>query len=242
MNCIEFESAVEHAVETREPVSEMAIAHMKTCSNCQQMGALCQQLDQVIAVWRQLIPPVGMVDSVMSKLADATYAAEPADLSDLQVELKPQPVRTPHDPTPIRRSTRTQLLAMGSMVACLAVVSVGVFYSAPNATPLAQSERPPIAIEVTIDASYDVSDKLTGVLAGIQSEYHELANETTLAAQDMVTAIPLRVAESVLPTSTELDILPNTNSVKEILKPIGTRVGNAFSFLLEAVPTEIPAG
>lgn len=244
MNCVEFESAVEHAVEARAPLAEAAVAHAKVCSHCQQIWALNQQLDQIIGVWQQSSPPAGFVDSVIAKLTDPTYASEPRDLSDLGLDLRPQPIRTPQCPFPVRRSTRTQMVAVVSMASCLLVAVIGLLYltseSNPLANQLAKSDAFPI--EVTTDASYNVSDRLAGVISGIRSEYREIASGTTSAAREIVTSIPLRVAESVLPDAEDFEMIPDANDVKRILQPIGARVGSAFSFLLETVPSEIPAG
>ena len=244
MNCIEFEYAAEYATAMREPLPEAVLAHARACSHCQRIWALNHQLDEIISAWRQTPPPVGLVDAVLAKLADPTFASEPQDLSDLRSE--PLVVRHRHESAPVRRSNRTQAVAVVSMASCLFVAMTGLLYlfseTDHSGNRLTRSAAAPVAIEVTTDASYDVSNKLVGVLTGIRSEYHEIASETSSAARDLVTSIPLRVAESVLPATEEFEMIPDGNNVKQIFQPIGKRVGRAFGFLLEAVPSEIPAG
>ena len=123
MNCIEVESAAEYATEMREPLPEAVLAHARACAHCQQIWALNHQLDEVIGVWRQSAPPAGLVDNVLAKLADPTFASEPQDLSDLRSE--PLVVRNPHDSAPARRSNRTQTVAVTSMAACLFIAIAG---------------------------------------------------------------------------------------------------------------------
>ena len=258
MNCTEFEAAVERAIESREPIAEDLFAHTTTCSTCRNVLELHQQLDAAIDAWRLATPPSGLVNSVLLELSEPSWSEDSAELRILlgldefktnQTKAEPAFVVRSKEPV-VRRKTRTSALTMSSIAACLFVgVVLITSYSGNNA--IQQRNRLEHFFQnqtgnLSKTESSGVSSKLTELLTDLRSEYREIASETTSAAKEIVNVIPQRVAASIIAETNEItneiELLPTSSDVTRMWQPIGSRVGTALSFLLQAVPSEFPSG
>lgn len=94
MNCIEFELAAEHAIETRDPLSPAASEHLSACAVCRQSWELQQQLDVVIDAWRLVQPSASMTDAVLMELASPAGRVDNPTAGEWEEDLGPLPLGT----------------------------------------------------------------------------------------------------------------------------------------------------
>lgn len=251
MNCSSFESALEQATETREPLSAQAAAHAQSCTACGQRMLRSQLLDDVIAAWRLTTPPRGLVDSVLAKLAEP--AAEIAgsfndaeEFDTVATHASTMSASNWESSVPARKTTtksaRSSFFAVATIAACLMIAIVTSMRSPQSAfspeTQLAKVSSP--VTETRLDSPFDVPGALSTVLASLQSEYRGIASETTSAANEIVASIPDR--DSELLDVDQPEMFPAADEVTRALNPIGSRVGSALGFLLQTIPSEVPAG
>lgn len=254
MNCIEFESAVERAVETRMPLPSALLEHAARCAECQKLWEQQRQLDEAITAWRSVMPRKSLADAVLAELAlpvrldnqDVLDDFAICDESEISlVDLKPQSFAMP-----VRSATeakqRSGLLALTSVAACMIVAVVFTSqYARRDLDPARNlaSERPKSQSDLkVVESNVDVSSTLTAVFSDLQSEYRGMADETTAVAREMVNAIPHPIAVSVLPDSDPISLHPNPDDLGRMWKPIGAGVESAFGFLWQTVPSQVPSG
>lgn len=272
MNCTEFEVALERAVETREPLATTTLEHVANCAACREIWEAQQRLNAAIVAWKFAVPPTGLADAVLAKLAweDDSHAesssfwegealAEPSSSwegeapaepsSPLKATVQPpvqrvSPLHGSAGASPSRnREARSGLLVMATVAACLvvAVVFTAQFSRNPNHN-LAQNIRFQPVNSIGSDLPVDVTGTLTTVMSDLQTEYREMANETTAMAWDMVSGIPHPVSVSTIPISDDIELLPKSDDMVRILQPIGNGVESALGFLWKAIPGEVPPG
>lgn len=249
MNCTEFEAAIERSIENREPFAAALLRHAESCVGCRAILDQQQQLDLAISAWRTAQPSALLVDAVLAELANPIWEEDPeivrllagrADGS-IALEIPVERGSTPLKPTTDRRS-RTAGWAVVSAAACLFVVASIVLNTANQSTDFARNSAQRTTV-VAAKPVVDVSGTLTAVLSDLQSEYQEMASETTSVARDVVKAIPAApVAVSVLSGSDDIGFLPDSSGVERIWQPIGSSVETAFGFLWQAVPSQSPSG
>ena len=245
MNCIEFETAIERAVELREALAVAAVEHATTCSTCRQNWEIQQQLDAAIAAWRLANPSSRLVASVLDELSrsrevdDADFQGVFTDAEDSE-----SVVSTSVDAIPVvvgrrpRRATRSGRFALATLVACVFVVIGSMTYFSGTKTEqqlddmvdAARNRRVEMA---AIDIPRNVSNTITDVLTELRSEYDDIASDTTSVARHVVNAIPSRVATSVKSVA---DAGPG--KITRVWRPIGNQVKVAMGFLWQAVPSE----
>ena len=257
MNCVEFESAVESAVENRQRPVRQLFEHASTCAHCRTRLSLECQLDQVIESWRSALPADGFVDRVLAEVAkpgwddDLDTIAVPLELEAPRIEdlgvastlnrtvaLAGSTVRIE---TSVHRSHRIALI---SVVACLLLVAattslLSTFQTGSANRPFAVTRMQPLTHDEL--AALDVSDTIAEVFSDLRSGYRDMASGTSVAARDLVDSIP-EIAAPPMPDRDDLDLLPDSGDMKRLWRPIGRRVSTALGFLWQTVPSEIPAG
>lgn len=253
MNCTEFEAAIERSVENRQSLvaSELLtplLQHAETCVACRAILDQQQQLELAIKAWRSAQPPAALLDAVLTELTNPIWDEDPeiVHLPDylndgsVSAEIPFDRVSTPIKP-PTDRSSRAAGWAVVSAAVCLFIVTSIVVNTSNRSADRARTASPRTT---TVAATpVDVSGTLTAVLSDLQSEYQELASETTSVARDVVNAIPAApTTVSVLTGSEEIEFLPDSSGVVRMWQPIGSSVETAFGFLWQAVPSQSPAG
>jgi len=248
MNCTEFEAAIERSIENRKPVAASLLRHAETCAGCRAIVDRHQQLELAISAWRTAQPSAHFVDAVLAELANPSWEEDPeivrlsVDHGDgsIGLEIAVERVFTPAKPPTDRRS-RADGWAVVSAAACLFIVASIALSTSNHLTNLARNAAP--RTTVVAAKPIDVSGTLTAVLSDLQSEYQEMASETSSVARDVVKAIPAApVTVSVLTGSDEIEFLPDSSGVERMWRPIGSRVETAFGFLWQAVPSQPPSG
>ena len=254
MNCFEFETAAERAIETRTPLDGPALAHAATCSSCHASLIRHRQLDSAIDSWKQIQPPSRLLEAVLSELSLTTPEHVDRDADDLSpvrdaylIEITGQCILhpTPTVQTRMRRS-RNSILAMTSLVACLFVMAlVTLNFDTLSEQPKDRLTQSPPNRRMKFERSnapYDVSNTLIEVYSDIRSEYREIASETSSAAKEIINAIPHHVVPPFATDAENIELLPDANDVGRILNPIGSRVATALDFLWQTVPSEASSG
>ncbi|WP_010586445.1 hypothetical protein [Schlesneria paludicola] len=258
MNCVEFESAVESAVEERQPLAEHVFEHASACAQCRTRLSLEYQLDLAIESWRSNEQPSeGFVDRILAELSQpvwnddsdlddilATHDASQLELASPTLPSNPK-METAVAPEAIEKAVRrSHQMALSSVVACLLLVAVtmsflsNVQHGTFNGLLTFHRMQPLTHDEL---AMLDVSDTIAEVFSDLKSGYREMASETSVAAREIVEAIP-DMAAPPLPAADDLDLLPDSSDMKRLWRPIGSRVSTALGFLWQTVPSEIPAG
>lgn len=258
MNCVEFESAVEFAVEERQPLAEHVYEHASACAQCQTLLSLQFQLNLAIDAWQSSErPSEGFVDRVLAEVSRPAWDDD-SDLEDIPTirhapRLERPAIQSPSIPnakigvapeTLEKAARRSHQMALSSVVACLLLVAVttsfistsqhdmfGGLLTFHRVQPLTHDEL----------AMLDVSDTIAEVFSDLKSGYREMASETSVAAREIVEAMP-EMATPPLPATDDLDLLPDSSDMKRLWRPIGSRVSTALGFLWQTVPSEIPAG
>jgi hypothetical protein len=231
MNCIEFEIAVEMAVEQRQPLDSALLEHAQSCPECQQVWEMHQGLESALTVWRFAEAPAGLADAVLRDLGRPELT-ESSEIPLVSLPRTSSTVRT-------AKSNRSSSVAILAMSACLMIAAVFVVRaSRQGSVDLAQQKLR----SNDSTAAVDLPGTLTEVLSELKSEYSGMAVETTTAAREMVNAIPRPETVAMLPDADEFPLNEASSEMTRILKPIGTQVGSALGFLWQAVPSEIPSG
>ena len=253
MNCIEFEAAIEHAVEVRQRLPSVSLEHTASCADCQALLERHRQLDTAIVAWRASKPRPGLADAVLAELAlpvrlgdrDAMEDLKNYnDFSSVEAVFEPRSVSVQID-SRAKRKARPAQLAMVSVAACLfaAVVFVTRYAGRNHQNGHEMTRISPVQVRefAVVDQPPDVSGTLTAVFSDLRSEYREMASETSAVAREMVNAIPHRVSVSALPDPDEIRLHSSSNEMGSIWKPIGNRVESALGFLWQAIPSEVPS-
>jgi hypothetical protein len=247
MNCIEFETAAERAVETRQPASAMMLEHQSTCSDCRQAWERQRQLDGVIAAWKSVRSRVDLADAVLDQLSRPDTGFDwdsdlPNNSEHYDSEHGLAVVPSSRTLATSRRASRSGLLVLGASAACLAIAILFTAFNSSDPHQLASRSQPVPNQRIHSDVSLDMSTSLTSVISDLQSEYRDVASETTAMAREMVDGITQPVEMSSLTTTDAVDLRPISKDVGRMLQPIGDGVESAFGFLWQALPREIPAG
>ena len=265
MNCIEFEAALEHSVETRQPLESLALKHTLECENCRSEWEIHCQLDSAIGAWRSgggiqalscltdqqlkalatgIGPeslPTGLLDSVLAELIDPALTVTRSEPDGRTHHGLPRTAlySKSKDSDSQRRSG---VLAVASVAACLVLAVVFATNQAGRSSVDLARVSPPPAIEHPVTTTLDVSQTLTAVFSDIRSEYREMASETTSVARDLANVFPQHVTVPFQASHDELELRPTSGDVVRIWRPISSRVESALGFLWQAVPSEVPAG
>lgn len=237
MNCIEFEAAIERAVEQRTPLSSAMLEHAGGCAACQQLCDRYLVLESAITAWRQPEAPAGLVDSVMG------YLNWPDRLDEI-LPAAEQVSSTRRAFSGTRsRSRRSQGWAIVGMSACLLIAAIVLIRANRHGgMDLASKAKGRWNVADRINEPVDLPRTLTAVLSDLKSEYSGIAVETSNTARDLVSAIPRPATTAVLPETDEFMLSAAPGEMARMWKPIGNQVGSALGFLLQAVPSEVPSG
>ena len=205
--------------------------------------------------------PLKLAGSVLKELNISRHARtehagpEPAEIVSAEVKWRKdstnvaeiQPGR-PESPQPlVAAPPRAGGIAVLVAAACL--LFAVMFTSQPSHRPMPPS--PEVATvppqQLTEPDGVDVSETLTAVLSDLQSEYQEMATETSSAASDLAKVIPVGsnplshyVPEHPYPE--DFKIRPTSVDAARIWRPISTKVETALGFLWNTVPSQVPAG
>ncbi len=254
MNCIEFEAALEQAVERHEPLDPATLEHTNHCAGCRVVWEQHQRLDAAIVAWRFAAPPAGLVDSILAELAKPVASVDLDDQEffvDVDVDANDEELVTDGTHSARRVSkfapmnsvagrSRSRGLAIASAAACLLVAVISLYqFSGKNGQEVVRRSPDRITRPMVADVAMDLPGTLTAVLSDLRTEYREMASETTSVAREIVKAIPRPVSVSVMPDTDEIQLHPNSNDMARIFSPIGSRVESAFGFLWQAVPTTL---
>lgn len=255
MNCKEFETAFEAAIERRSTLESTFVQHIGTCLNCRTVWQRQQSLDAAIAAWKEIQPPVGLDDAVLADLARSpnltdldclaplTSSDELSDLRQLGYAQPPRPVRL--------AQTRNQtgfggLLVVASSVAC--VVVIVTFAQMFSRTPLGR-ELEDMANFNRIRSDQiagtnlprDYSKAMTEVMSEFKTEYDDFATETSAAVFAIADAMSPRSDAAVTQADGNSDLVPQASDAVKIWQPFGSRVKTAFGFLRLALPSQGPS-
>lgn len=247
MNCIEFETAAERVVETRQSPSSGMTEHLSSCAGCRQIWERQQQLDSAIAAWKIAQPRINLANAVLNELA------RPASILDRELDFTDIPVHHASEPGSVvtRASLNTNVpqvpsrsspLPLLATAACLVIaILFAMSFSSNDRHELASRQNVVPATQVDAELPLDMSETLTAVISDLRSEYRDVATETTAIAREMVGGISPSVEMSPLATDAA-ELLRDSKDFVRMFSPIGDGVESALGFLWQALPSEIPAG
>lgn len=243
MNCSEFEAALTHAVEIRSAdLPEAASRHADACDACAQLRRSQAVVDRVLPAWRAGVPRVDLAEAVVS-LWMREREARPAETANPPV---PAPVAVRVEsvasaPAANRRAVMPAVSAV-CLLAFGALLLTSPGSTRPNPTPsLTIDERPAPAAVAKVPA-VDAVPEFDGLVRNVGSAYLGLAYDVRDTLSDTADMIPRVEFRGELPgTNAEPKRQPNRLAPSEWtneFKPIGRKVGEAFGFLLKAIPTD----
>ena len=254
MNCIEFETAAEQAIETRTSLDALALAHAATCSSCQKSLIRDCFLNSTIGAWKQVQPPSRLLNAVLNELSLKPSEQIDSHIDDLSPIHDTDLIEITYRPTlpaattvqNIPRRSHSSILAMSALAACLfamafLALNIDILSVQPKDRLTQASPNRRLNADRT-NTSYDVSKTLAEVYSDFRSEYREIASETRTAAKEIVNAIPQNVVPPFVTDAENIDLLPDASDVGRILNPIGSRVATALDFLWQAIPSEASSG
>ncbi|WP_373650685.1 MULTISPECIES: hypothetical protein [unclassified Schlesneria] len=219
-----------------------------------------QHMEGLVDMLRRAAPPTRLADFVLHQLGEL----EPAEAGASEL---PRPLRRVAAVHTHRRESRSApgffasraILFASTVAAVCLVVTVLVSIGRKEQIQQVASQSPAVPVEFTSPSpvivaapqdglvTADVSETLTAVLSDIRSEYQVLATETTLAAREFASVMPVRPISLNLrkPEPETLESVDSKSSAVDatrILSPISTRVESALGFLWNTVPSSVPAG
>lgn len=246
-SCNEFEAAHRHAVETRSEIADETLRqHARECVACGASAVDDAVIRQSMPDWLAAVP---LIDFTGAVVTDWLSERETATGEILVVEPKPSTDETISNTRPgmNRRGVWITVVASACMLA-LAVLFGGPA-EAPRNTDTATADLSP-NIEPTTKRVETAPSPTTqppefsGLARKVGSAYLGLADRMGDTLSDAAGIIP-KVSFPTDPLATSVDPKPLGNVEKRAgwtreFQPIGTKVGNAFAFLLDAIPMSDP--
>lgn len=225
MNCTDFELAVQNLLDDRLAELPSTLQdHAAQCAECRSFWQSQQMLIVAVRTWTPISAPTGLMQSVLSALAQPEHAAL-------------QPERTSSvagSPRVSRGSAWAALISTAAMM----LITVTMIQFAPPADPLATVETVATGSPATEPPGILVTQTLSGLWQGVHTEYQELSQGTTRVL-DGLGELPESAA--LLPSlSAEPSTAQPTSSWLRLARPVSDRVGKAFDFLRDVVPGETP--
>lgn len=212
MNCTDFEQAVQHLLDARRTeLSAELQSHQDECADCRLFYATQLAFVSVTKMWQ------------------STTAASPEIIEAVLKEIAAPPPKR-QEAAATRSGSRGRFWGAICSAAAMLVIAVTLLQSPPPVQPPVAQRESPSPVESGV-----VSDTLTGLLHGMSADYAALPTETQRALQNF----------SELPDSAPLlqefsgpEPLKMERPVewRRWDRPVSDRVGQAFSFLWEALP------
>lgn len=243
MNCNEFESAHRQAIESRSAqLTESLHAHAAECDACASSVAEDAVLERTLSAWLNAVPRVDLTDVVLARWRSEQPALPVAPVVAAKT---PKLVSSQSDTTAGRSSARGVGLMLVALICLLAFVrlisttTVPIERNALNGSPTvaAQDSQPKSAIPEGAEPVPEID----GLVRNMGSAYLGLAYDVGNTLSDAAEIIPsVGFRPEVGTADGDKTLLPAAAPSGEWtneFKPIGQKVGKAFGFLLEAIPT-----
>jgi len=256
MNCTEFELKLTAAVESHQSLDSRELeAHLADCADCRVRWEEYALLEQAVSVWRESTPPIDIVDAVVAELAfDGNGPIEtPRAAKPYSVGAEPQHEETARRNLPTGR-VHPRRLFRSVMSACVvaAAVLIAVFTlptsdSTPGngpLPPLVENPAPDPDIPETVAGPVlDADDDLDTLLLDAGGAYLVLARDAVDVVADATLSFPSTQRENVTTQRNQSIDAPTASDwvdkFEDELAPVGRNLGQAFDFLIEAVPAEV---
>ena len=244
MNCSEFKSAIECAIEQRTQVDPDALEHISSCAECQRNWKLQQRVDEAIFAWRACRPPVPPVEAVLANLTWPLIdqELEPADVQG-SVTFSDQflSVSMAGGEDFSRTRARSQFLAIASCVACLLSILVfGLNRFQANVIPQGEELSQASQNGNSQLASANTSDDLTTELSNLVGDLRtQLSVRGTEPAESSINVTDNNLANEHV--STDHNSKPNKiekRVISQVIEqgnhPLLGRLKRGFGFLSQS--------
>ncbi len=244
MNCTEFESSIQHAIESRQKVDiEPYRQHVGTCSSCRNIWEQYAILETAIAPWASRLPEADLVDRIVSAhidspSSDKTFpvdclATTPNASTAAATEVA---VRFAHvDSAPSRSNAhRTAAIAV-TVLAMLCMTSIFLFpHDLPNASnntvAIESANREGEAVR------FEDSTELVSLATEAGTAYVSLAQNAASAFSGVSDLLARPSIPAVQPTDSEVPPSESSPPWQNRFEPISRDLGRAMNYLLQAVP------
>lgn len=249
MNCNEFENARRHAVESRTAVlSESLRAHSERCEDCAASVAADAVLARSLPEWLSAVPPTDLTDSVLNQWRSELAAASVNSTAPAVTRRAPKLTSTNSETSrnsraPGRGMTIVAAVCLLAIAPLIVSTSVSVEHNPmkPLSGVVAHRNAEPNSRRVVSPATAPAPE-IDGIVRNVGSAYLGLAydvRDTLSDAAVLISEVDLQSEAA----ATDGDLVPPTKDVPRgewtnEFKPIGRKVGKAFGFLLEAIPTD----
>ena len=241
MNCNDFQSAVERAIELRTFVDSDVMDHTLFCEECRSFWELQKHVDDAIIAWHEHHPPKPPIDAVLTALSLDLSSPE-IDADDNNFELLPSTENSHQSPRlSTQRSNRYSHQATFSATAkwtvCLLLflATMNFLFRANQSAPMEETvlmDRAAPKDQIS-DSSPDLTSNLSELFKNVQNYARANAGESTTtntnspseATQSLIAGIDNNLSEARIHSMSEyIDVSDNV---------LFNRVERGFGFLFE---------
>ncbi|MDA0833730.1 MAG: hypothetical protein O2955_05225 [Planctomycetota bacterium] len=251
MNCLEFKTVLQSAIETRQlPDEEGLVIHRRQCAACQHDWNEYLLLAQAVASWKESIPEVDLTDSIVSRwLLETTgpvqFASPASSSEELAIASTQHVVLAPDSRVFQRRSVdRIRARQVFWIPGGLLLLFFLLIWREPSSTE--RSRLLTTASNKTNGSTVEPPlPELDSLLKDVESGYWVLANSAASTVSGAADLLPMRSVgmngrplfwSALMPMSSGIE---STHPVEDDNKPSGPfRQGfsKAVDLLLEVVP------
>ncbi len=231
MNCNQFLSELDAAVEHRQRLSETDIHLADHAGSCQQADCAtrwtdAEFLEEVIPVWRDAVPPVELTDRVLAALRPQRG---PQSIVSVRGSSRtPQPAHVDH------QSSGGLMAVVTAAAACLLVgtlLSLGSLNGTQTAGKVSATSHPLSSLPARV-----VQTQTTTTAAPQRRSYVAFAQNAT----EVVTDTLVLVVPAGLSNADDEDDPSHTSAWVDTwerrLEPLGRELSSALHAVLEVVP------
>ncbi len=244
MKCIEFQSALECAIEQRTQLSPGVLRHISHCAECRHFWELQNRVDEAIAAWHALQTPAPPVEKVLAILGreSAKWELDVFDAPSNFVAIDESDRSRRNGPVATRRQARRHarfdILAIALCAACLVQVLVSsVFVSRVSNTPqwdeLTRRLRDRSSGLLVADSSSDLTSELSELIDGLRRQFYRVVVESNTAGSERNEEIPQNEVVLVDSRTNEAETRPASQDVERGCNPVVNRLQLGFGFLYQ---------
>lgn len=228
MNCTEFEREAEEILDERGNALPPDLqAHLALCASCRAEWEAKTTLLLAVRSWRTISAPRHLAAAVMEKLSKEGLLPQNAQVVAARLPRRREP----------RGSTFAAICAAAALVLLVAAISNLGLPPSPNNFETSRMATAFPAESADERQEERVAEAWAGLWRGMHDEYQGLSVETARVLSDLGKVSEAAVLLPPPPTVEPRDDHSAGSPWWGLHRPVSERVGRAFDFLKEALPT-----
>lgn len=240
MNCTSFELEAQQLLDERQTALTPELQqHADTCPECRAFWQSQRALLAATRSWSRAVVPERLLDHVLAELSQPTVDSIRSTVAHRRTESS---TRKPH---------QTAWIAVASTAVVMFLAVTLLPFSPSTSTLETQTSianlprtSTPVAVTTPTDADPTlVAETLSGIWQGVHEEYRGISQQTVQVFEEFrefpesSTLMPKLPASESSSHSTTPQATP---AWLRLTRPVSDRVGQAFDFLNDAVPSDTP--